>query len=177
MRWLSAVPWDRPVFHTCQQPHQSPNSCLSPLNRATYAANKVIYRCERCSWFKYNREIHFSVRKVNARVADLSYSWHVIRLFMMPVLTTTSTLPMQPRPWRHCAHMRPDRRHSGWINPRTNEQLWQDWKWKENKQIRGIEMLLSLSILCASPVSSNHTIHPQVVPSEPLTPMGVISCG
>lgn len=45
--------------------------------------------------FKYNQEIHLSVRKVNTTLSDLSYRWHLIHLLMMPVLTKTSTLPTQ----------------------------------------------------------------------------------
>lgn len=51
--------------------------------------------CAAAVGFKYNQEIHLSVRKVNTTLSDLSYRWHLIHLLMMPVLTKTSTLPTQ----------------------------------------------------------------------------------
>lgn len=62
------------------------------------------------------------------------------------------------------------------INPRTNEQAWQDWKWKESRRIRGIESFLSLSIISRSSVAPNHRIHLQTVQSDALIWMGVITC-
>lgn len=86
----------------------------------------------------------------------------------------------QPGPWLQCACTSWGRTHAGspnaGINPRTNEQVWQDWKWEQSRRIRGIESFLSLSISCRCSVASNHRIHLQTMQRELLIWIGVIAC-
>ena len=124
---------------------------------------------------KAQRGTTFLVRKVKSKLSDFPLvtvgigsisSWYQSWPRLQPSPHRKSfkaRLSSQPRPWLQCVWTSWDRRHAGspirGINPRTNEQAWQGWKWKENREIRGIELFLSLSIICRSSAASDHRIH------------------
>ena len=150
--------------------------------------------CICCWWFKVHQEMHLLVRKVKTKPSDWNGNWVTVGIWSIssryrswPKLQPSphrmsfkARLSSQPWPWLQSACTSWGRRHAGspirGINPRTNEQAWQSWKWKESRRITGIESFLSLSIICGSSVVSNHRIHLQTAVSQPLIWMGVITC-
>lgn len=147
----------RPFFHMCI------DSCI----RAHTAVSWTEWGCVCCSCFKHNPEE--SATPSDWRTVGV---WTISSWFQSWPTSTCphrksfkARLARQPWPWLQSACTRPDRRHSGsfitGINPRTNEQVWQDRTWKESTQIRGIELLLSLIIIWVNLVASNSTIYLQ----------------
>lgn len=186
IKWHPSGAWRRPFFPTCVYTAVSrPTQLLGEWSCAAYVAPKVIYGCvcSSCCFVKTAERYTFHPRRltpdrqtgVTVGIRTIS-SWHQSWPRLQPCphrKSVKARLSDQPWPWLQCACMRPDRGYSGspirGINPKTNEQVWRDWKWRKNRRMGRIDLFLFVSILHASAAASDHTIYCHGAQSEPLS--------